>query len=99
MIAISGWLVYLNGGFGANKFPLTMFLVQLILNGVWTPLFFSAHKLGVAFIDIVLLVISVAVTTVAFWAVQPVSGMLMVPYLIWITFAAVLNYTVWMMNR
>lgn len=98
MMAIAAWLVWRRGGFRAQQKPLTLFLLQLLFNAAWSPLFFGLHSPGMALIDIVLLWISLFATVLAFWKMHRVTGALLVPYLLWVTFAAVLNGALWRLN-
>lgn len=98
MMAVAAWLVWRTGGFRANKFALGLFLVQLGLNALWSWLFFAWHFGALAFVDIVLLWMLIIATLVAFWRVRPLAGFLLVPYLLWVSFASALNYSVWRLN-
>ena len=98
MMAVSAWLVWKRGGFAAQRRPLSFFLIQLALNAAWTPLFFGLHWTGAAFVEIVLLWLAIAATLGAFYPVSRVAGWLMVPYLAWVSFAAILNFTLWRLN-
>ena len=97
-MGVAAWLVWREGGFAAHSVPLALFACQLLLNALWTPLFFGAHKPALAFADIAALWLVLIPTTMAFWGVRPLAGALLVPYLAWITFAAALNYKIWQMN-
>jgi tryptophan-rich sensory protein len=61
-------------------------------------LFFGLHQIGIAFAEIVVLWICIALTIKAFWEVKALAGWLMLPYLAWVSFASVLNFTIWRMN-
>lgn len=98
LMAIAAWLVWRSGGFRANRIALTLFLVQLAFNALWSWLFFAWHRGGLAFADILLLWVLILATLVAFWRVRPLAGALLVPYLLWVSFAAVLNYSIWQLN-
>ena len=98
LMAIAAWLVWRTGGFRDNRAALTLFLVQLVPNAIWSWLFFAWHQGALAFADIVLLWVLVAATLVAFWRVVPLAGALLLPYLLWVGFAAVLNYSLWQLN-
>ncbi|QDU83756.1 TspO/MBR family protein [Planctomycetes bacterium Pla163] len=98
MMAVSAWLVWRNGGLRAQRGPLALFFAQLVLNGLWSWLFFAWHLGAFAFADIVLLWLVVTATVVAFWRVRPLAGALLVPYLCWLSFAAALNLAVWQLN-
>ena len=98
MMAVAAWLVWRRGGFAAQGRPLGAFLAQLALNALWTPLFFGLHRPGVAFAEILLLWLAIAWTIALFWRVQRAAAWLLVPYLAWVGFAAVLNGTLWRLN-
>ena len=98
MMAVAAWLVWKRGGFAAQRRPLTLFLVQLALNAAWTPLFFGLHRPGLAFAEIVMLWLAIAATLAAFRPVSRPAAWLLVPYLAWVSFAAVLNFTLWRLN-
>jgi tryptophan-rich sensory protein len=69
-----------------------------VLNAAWTPIFFGAQQPGWALVDIIAMWVAIVVTMVAFFRVSKSAGWLMVPYLVWVSFAMVLNYTLWRMN-
>ena len=98
MMAVAAWLVWRQGGWGKQRKPLLMFLAQLALNAFWTPLFFGLHQPGVAFAEIILLWLAILATLLAFWPVNRAAFWLLVPYLAWVSFAAVLNGTLWRLN-
>ncbi len=98
MMAVAAWLVWRRGGFAAQRRPLGWFLAQLALNAAWTPLFFGLHWPGVAFAEIVLLWLAIVATLAAFRRVSRTATLLLVPYLLWVTFATVLNFTLWRLN-
>jgi len=98
MMAVAAWLVWKEGGFAVQRRPLTLFLVQLALNAAWTPLFFGLHWIGVAFAEITLLWLTIAATIATFRPVSRTATWLLVPYLAWVSFAAVLNFTLWRLN-
>ena len=98
MMALAAWLVWRQGGWAGAKVPLTLFGVQLALNMLWSCLFFGLKNPGLAFVDVLLLWAAIASTMVTFWARSKVAGLLFVPYLAWVTFAAILNLTIWRLN-
>ncbi len=98
MMAVAAWLVWKRGGFVFQRRPLALFLGQLVLNAAWTPLFFGLHRPGMAFAVIILLWLAIAATLVAFRPVSRAAAWLLVPYLAWVGFAAVLNGTLWRLN-
>jgi benzodiazapine receptor len=75
-----------------------LFLIQLGLNLSWSPVFFAMHRIMLAFALIIAILLWGGATTVAFWKIRPVAGMLMLPYLLWLLFAGVLNWQVHQLN-
>jgi benzodiazapine receptor len=99
MMAVAAWFVWKRGGFAAQLIALSLFLLQLLINALWSPLFFGLRNPALAFVDIVLLWLALLATVVAFWKVRPLAGALLVPYLAWVTFAGALNFAIWRLNR
>lgn len=95
-IAIAGWLVWKQVGFSPSVFA--FFVVQLVLNAAWSWTFFGAHRIGLALVDIVLLWIAIVGTIVTFLPVVPLAGWMLVPYLLWVSFATALNFSIWRLN-
>lgn len=98
LMAIAAWLVWRRGGFKVQRMALSLFLLQLLFNALWSPLFFGLRNPVAGFLDITLLWLALLATTAAFWKVLPVAGLLLVPYLGWVTFAGFLNFTLWRLN-
>ncbi len=98
MMAIAAWLVWRRGGWHGARVALTLFVIQLVANGLWSWLFFDLHRMGLALADLVLLWCLVALTAVAFWHHRKLAAVLLLPYLAWLAFAGVLNYTLWQLN-
>ncbi|HVF86540.1 MAG TPA: TspO/MBR family protein [Pyrinomonadaceae bacterium] len=99
MMAIAAWLVWRRkGSVAAAAVPLALFAVQLALNALWSYLFFGLHRPDLAFAEIVLLWAAILATLLAFRRVMPLAGWLLLPYLLWVTFAAFLNFTIQRMN-
>ena len=92
LIAVSGWLVWRRVG---GDRSLTVYAVQLVLNALWTPLFFGADRYGLALAEILLLDVAVASTIVLFRARHRLAAALLVPYLAWVLFATALNAAIW----
>jgi benzodiazapine receptor len=99
MMAAAAWLVWWRHGIGGALISLLLFVAQLLLNAAWTWLFFGRHQIRGALIDIVILWLTILATLISFWKLEPVAGMLLLPYLAWVSFATVLNWTIWQMNR
>jgi len=98
LMGIAAWLVWRSGGFLASRSALTLFLVQLAVNALWSWLFFAWHHGALAFADIGLLWLLIVATLVSFWRIRPLAGALLIPYLLWVSFAAALNFSVWQLN-
>ena len=98
MMAVAVWLVWQRGGWRAQRGPLTLYVVQWALNALWTPLFFGLQRPGLAFAEILVLLAAVYGTLILFFRAKPLAGLLLVPYALWTTFAAVLNFTIWRLN-
>lgn len=98
MMAVGAWLVWKRGGFRAQGRPLGLFLAQLALNAAWTPLFFGLHRPGLAFMEIVLLWLTIVATLLAFRRVSLTAAWLLAPYLAWVSFAGALNFALWRLN-
>ncbi len=98
MMAVAAWMVWRRGGWGKQRKPLLIFVVQLALNALWTPLFFGLHQPGLAFTEIVLLWLAIVATIMVFGPVSRTAMLLLVPYLAWVSFAAALNFTLWRLN-
>ena len=92
MMAVAAWLVWLRKG------SLILFYVQLALNFAWSLLFFGFHSPAFALVDIVAMWIAILLTLLGFWRVDVRAGWLMVPYLAWVSFASVLNASIWWLN-
>ncbi len=98
IMAVAAWLVWRRGGFVRQRTPLTLFLLQLFLNAMWSPLCFGAKNLGLALVDIIFLWIVLAATVFSFRKTFWPAGALLAPYLAWVTFATVLNFALWRLN-
>lgn len=96
MIGIAGWLLWRSGG-GRGK-PLLLWGVQLVLNLIWTPLFFGTDSYGIALLEILLLLGFIAALIAASWRVSRSAALILLPYLAWVAFASALNGAVWWLN-
>lgn len=81
-----------------SQYAMAFFALQIALNTLWTPVFFGLKRMGAGMVVLVALWISVAATLGAFWSLDGIAGLLFVPYLVWVTVAGALNYSVWRMN-
>ena len=98
LMAVAAWLVWQRGGWAKQAAPLRLFLLQLALNATWSWLFFGRQRPDLAFYEILTLWAAILATLDRFWRVRPLAGALLIPYLAWVSFAAVLNFTLWRLN-
>jgi tryptophan-rich sensory protein len=98
MMAVAGWRAWEREGFGRRSPALWLFLLQLALNGLWSVMFFGWHWIGGAVLEIAVLWLAIATTTRHFARLDRVAFGLMLPYLAWVSFAAVLNLAFWVTN-
>jgi tryptophan-rich sensory protein len=100
MMGVAAFLVWRTGlDVDGVRIALTVFAVQLALNGLWSILFFGMQAPGWALVEIVLLWIAIGATVVFFWRIAPLPGALLLPYWGWVSFATVLNASLWWLNR
>jgi benzodiazapine receptor len=98
LIGIAAWLVWRVHSFHAARSALSLFIVQLTANALWTWIFFAWRQGALAFVEILVLWALTLVTVVFFWRTRPLAGILLLPYLAWVTFASVLTFTIWKLN-
>jgi len=98
LIGIAAWLVWRERGLRGARTALSLFVIQLAANALWTWLFFAWREGTLAFIEILILWALIVATLVAFWRVRPLAGGLLLPYLAWVTFASALTFATWRMN-
>jgi benzodiazapine receptor len=99
LMGVAAWLVWREGGWsGASGIALIVFLLHLPVNAVWSVLFFGLRRPDWAGIEVLVLWAAILATTILFWQVRPLAGALLVPYLLWVSFAAFLNLTIWRLN-
>jgi tryptophan-rich sensory protein len=98
MMATSAWLVWRQGGWQGARTALLLFFIQLGLNLAWSGLFFRLRRPGLAAADILALLVAIIGTAMEFRAFSEIAFWLMVPYAIWVSFASVLNFSIWRLN-
>lgn len=98
MMAVAAWRVWRTAATVDRRRALAAFGVQLGLNLLWSILFFGLQQIGLALFEILLLLSAIAVCVVLFWRVERLAGWLLVPYLLWVAFAATLNLSLWLLN-
>ena len=97
-MAWAAWLIWRERGFARARGALGLFVAQLALNALWSWLFFAWHRGAFAFVDIVALLALIVATVVSFAKIRRLAAWLLAPYLAWVSFATLLNYSVWQRN-
>jgi len=99
LMAVAAYRVYMKkySGVSVHK-AIKLYGVQLFLNLLWPLIFFRFRLYGIAFVELLLLLVFILLTTFEFMKKDKVAGFLMIPYIAWVSFAGVLNYAIWMMN-
>lgn len=97
MNAVAGWLVWQAAGMAAGG-ALGVYVVSLVINACWSGVFFGLRRMDLGLVNVVLLWVSIVAVAVLFWPYSPVAAVLQLPYLLWVTIATALNFTVLRMN-
>jgi tryptophan-rich sensory protein len=95
MIAVAGWVAWQNHEARPAR---PIWVVQLLLNGLWSPVMFGLHQIGLALIVVVLMWLSIAAFIAVAWRPARTAALLFVPYLAWVSFATALNFAIWRLN-
>lgn len=99
LMGIAAFLVWKRGlGDKKVKIALVIFLVQLILNTFWSIIFFGLHSPGGALIEMIFLWLAILATIIAFAKISKPAAWLLLPYILWVSFAGYLNFSIWMLN-
>jgi len=98
LMAIAAWLVWRECGAGAQR-ALLIFFVQLALNVAWSGIFFGLRLPAMAFAELAILWLAIVVNAAVFYRLKPVAAWLLLPYLVWVTYAGYLNFGIWRLNR
>lgn len=98
LMGIAAWLVWRRQGVGQVRPALMLFVAQLGVNVLWSWLFFVWRSGALAFADVVVLLAALAATVAVFWRISRLAGVLLLPYLAWVSFASVLTWSVWQNN-
>jgi len=96
LMGIAAWLVWRSPA--PKGTALSLFTAQLVANALWSWLFFSWHRGALAALEVLALLALILATTVTFWRISRLAAVLLVPYLLWVSFASVLTWTVWRSN-
>ncbi|HSJ65295.1 MAG TPA: TspO/MBR family protein [Gemmatimonadaceae bacterium] len=98
LMGIAAWLVWGERHHAPVGTALGLFIAQLVLNALWTWIFFGYGAFGLAAIEIVVLWVVLLATTIQFWRIRPAAGALLVPYLVWVAYAGALTMAIWASN-
>lgn len=98
MMGIALYLVWKETGSSQKNLALVLFIIQLVLNFFWSFIFFNQRETGWALAEIIALWVMILLTILAFAKVNTLAAWLLVPYISWVSFASVLNYTIWKLN-
>lgn len=100
LIGIASYKVWMVGlDKSGVKSALTAYIIQLVLNFAWTPIFFRFNQYGLATLEILILLVLIIYTTYKFYKADKTAGYLMIPYILWVSFASFLTYLIWMANK
>lgn len=97
-MSIAAWFVWRERHTTVVTLPLAFYLMQLVVNGLWSWLFFGNRWIGLASVNLIVLVILVAITAAMFLKVRKAAALMLIPYLLWISYASALNFQIWRMN-
>lgn len=99
LMGISAYLVWRQGINDSQiKTALIIFGVQLFLNALWSPIFFGFKAMFAALIVIIIMWIAILLTILTFFKISTVAAVLLIPYILWVSFATILNFSLWMLN-
>ncbi|MGA2668903.1 MAG: TspO/MBR family protein [Ignavibacteria bacterium] len=99
LMGISAYFVWKEGfQIREVKYALSIFLIQLVFNSLWSIVFFGSRSITGGLIVIIILWVLILVTILSFYKISAISAYLLIPYLLWVTFASVLNFTIWQLN-
>jgi tryptophan-rich sensory protein len=99
LMAVAAWQVWQQPPSSIRSAALTAYAVQLALNMAWSYIFFVGHRLGWAAVEIVVMWVAIAATTLLFWRLRTSAALMMLPYLAWVGFASFLNIRIWQLNK
>lgn len=98
LMAVAGWRIWRTPASAARGNALLLFAVQLVLNLVWSLVFFGFQQIGMALVEIATLLAAILANSIVFWRIDRAAGVLFVPYVLWVAYATVLNLSLWVLN-
>jgi len=99
LMGISFFLIWKQDVSKERNRAILVYLLQLLLNFAWSLIFFYFNLIGLAFVEIILLWISIVMMLVVFYKIKPIASYINIPYFLWVTFATVLNASYYFLNR
>ena len=99
LMGIAAWRVWRLRSLKATRAAFAVFGMQLCLNLAWSFLFFGLQRIDLALVEIVILLCAIAINTIMFWRIERLAGLLFVPYAAWVTYATILNASLWLLNE
>lgn len=97
-MAVAAWRVWRTPRSPARRNALLLFAVQLVLNVVWSLLFFGLQQIGMALVEITTLLVAIVANAIVFRRLDSLAGVLFVPYVLWVGYASLLNLSLWLLN-
>jgi len=99
LMGISSYLVWKERkSFTGYSWAVGLYFLQLVLNLMWSFLFFNQHQIGFALVEIIILLITIIATAIIFYRINRAAGLLFIPYILWVSFASYLTYSIFMLN-
>jgi len=98
IMGIAFFLVWKKSETYSIKVPAILFVSQLVLNALWSILFFGLKNPMLGFFEIIILWIFIILCIIKFYPISKIAAWLLLPYLLWVSFASVLNFKIWMLN-
>ncbi len=99
LMGVSVYLIWTSGSSSSSTLAITFFLIQLLLNFLWSFLFFYFKNRFIACIEILLLLVMIIITTIQFYPISTTAALLLIPYIFWVGFATILNFSIWWLNK
>jgi benzodiazapine receptor len=99
IMGIAAWRVWRLRSFEATGKALGVFALQLGFNLAWSFLFFGLQRIDLALVEIVILLVAIIVNAIMFWRIDRLAGLMLMPYIAWVTYATVLNASLWLLNK
>jgi len=98
LMGIASFLVWRKRQFPRARSAIFFYLGQLLFNALWSIVFFGMQNPFLGFLVIIILWLLIIVTTLKFWKTERAAGLLFIPYIVWVSFAAALNFSIWQLN-